>query len=263
MGKRDFKPGSRKVEEFYSTMYERHDIWWRRTWLSKPWTEDPIFREYKFCNVFRQLDKGTVTLTNMMQGPDWLRLWNIVWYRLFNYHGNAKWFESPQDLRVHMTKRWAQGETLFTDAHMTAGRAGEPKFEVMLETAETVCNDAPMLLEEICFYQTMEHAFKVMKRYFAIGAFISYEMVCDFRFLLDWNPTDVLTWANVGPGAKRGMQRLGLDPTIETMRMLLERAPKLECRWPFELREIEHWLCEFDKYCRIQEGAKQMRRFRA
>lgn len=42
------------------------------------------------------------------------------------------------------------------------------------------------------------------------------------------------------------------------MRMLLRMAPKKikkhvkKCEWPFEMREIEHSLCEYDKYCRVK-----------
>lgn len=261
--KNTFEHGSRKIDEFYSMMWERHVIYQRRLQGGPPWTSDPIFQRYKFCNVFRQLDRGTVVLRDMMQGLDWLRLWNTVWYRLFNWRENAKWFENVQDLRVHMINRWADGKILFTDAHMTSGRPGVPKFESMLDTSHDVFDEASRLYRRCISTQSMEAAFHLFTPFYAIGAFVSYEIVCDLRFVLNgFNPTDTLTWANVGPGAKRGMQRLGLDPTLETMVGLLDDAPKFECEWPFELREIEHSLCEFDKYCRIKEGAKTMRRFR-
>lgn len=266
MTRSKFEHGSREISEFYGTMVERHEIYKRRSLCMRPpWTNNPIFRDYKFCNVFRQLDRGTETLGKMMiYRIDHLRLWNIVWYRLFNFHENHAWFDRPKELRAHMTRRWANGETLFTDAHMTCSRDGMPKFEVMLDTAETVWEMQHEGLQVCRDTQSMEEVFKWMKKFYAIGPFIAYEMVCDFRFLLEcFKPTDTLTWANVGPGAKRGMQRLGLEPTFDTMRELLDNAPELECPWPFELREIEHWLCEFDKYCRIEEGATHMRRFRS
>ncbi len=262
-----FKHGSRTIDEFYATMIERHAIWQRRdNDEPSPWTDDPVFRDYKFCNVFRQLDRGTVVLRDMLlDSPDWLRLWNVVWYRLFNWRENAKWFETPKDLRVHITHRWLDDETIFTSAHMTLGRAGELKHESMLNTADDVFEVAPKLCRECVESQSMEQIFHYFKGFYAIGPFVAYEIVCDLRFTLrQFMPTDTMTWANVGPGAKRGMQRLGLDPTLETMRELLKDAPKLKCEWPFELREIEHWLCEFDKFCRIDEGgSKAMRRFKS
>ena len=268
--KNRFVHGSRKLDEFYRLMIERHLIYRRRfsNGCPPPWTEDPIMQRYKFCNVFRQFDRGTIALRNMIptKSPDWLRLWNTVWYRLFNWRGNAKWFECVEDLRLHMTKRWVDDEILFTDAHMTSGRAGEPKYECMLDTSDDVFDAASKLFEMCLSAQRMERAFHLFTPFYAIGPFVAYEIVCDLRFVMElFQPTDTLTWANVGPGAKRGMQRLGLEPTLETMRWILldSRRPKLKCEWPFELREIEHSLCEFDKYCRIDEGAKTMRRFRS
>ena len=133
-----------------------------------------------------------------------------------------------------------------------------------MDTSEDVFVAAPLLFKWRVDTQSMEQLFHVLTQFYAIGPFVAYEIVCDLRFVLkNFNPTDTMTWANVGPGAKRGMQRLGLDPTLETMRWLLGDAPQFKCEWPFDLREIEHSLCEFDKYCRIDEGAKTMRRFRS
>jgi hypothetical protein len=101
----------------------------------------------------------------------------------------------------------------------------------------------------------MEVVFEELLNINGVGGFIAYEMVCDLRFcLLRFKPLDTITWANVGPGAKRGLNRLGMEPCIESMITLLNKAPRLECPWPFELREIEHWLCEFDKYERVRTG---------
>lgn len=266
--KNRFVHGSRKLDEFYQMMIERHLIYLRRKkGQPPPWTEDEIMQHYKFCNVFRQLDRGTIALRDMIPAKslDWLRLWNTAWYRLFNWRENAKWFECVEDLRVHMTKRWADNEKLFTDAHMTSSRAGEPKYECMLSTSDDVFVAAPKLFKECVESQSMEHVFHWLTPFYGIGPFVAYEIVCDLRFVMKlFQPTDTLTWANVGPGAKRGMQRLGLEPTLKTMRWLLDDfdSSQLKCEWPFELREIEHSLCEWDKYCRIDEGAKTMRRFR-
>lgn len=40
---------------------ERHNIYIRRnSGQKKPWTNDPIMRAYRFCNIYRELDKVTV-----------------------------------------------------------------------------------------------------------------------------------------------------------------------------------------------------------
>jgi len=110
----------------------------------------------------------------------------------------------------------------------------------------------------------MEAVFYKLLQFFMVGKFVGYEMVCDLRFTNVLDAVDTLTWANVGPGAERGLRRLGMDPTLESMRELLSRKNELQsyvfdCEWPFELREIEHSLCEFDKYQRVKTGAGRPR----
>lgn len=100
------------------------------------------------------------------------------------------------------------------------------------------------------------------------GPFLAYEVVTDLRHtkLLDWAP-DSSTWACAGPGAKRGLNRLrgrpvrqGLSQTVavQEMRKLLQLS-RVDHRWPrswpeWEMREVEHILCEFDKYERARLG---------
>jgi hypothetical protein len=89
-----------------------------------------------------------------------------------------------------------------------------------------------------------------------------------------------MTWANPGPGANRGANRVFGRPfdtknkreaLIEEMRMLLSLSEdsdlwpqekmntkklwKYDHKWPtWEMRDVEHTLCEFDKYERVRLG---------
>jgi alpha-glutamyl/putrescinyl thymine pyrophosphorylase clade 1 len=140
----------------------------------------------------------------------------------------------------------------------------------------------------------MEHAVDVIMDVPTQGPFTSYEIVCDLRHTrLLQHAKDVNSWANAGPGAKRGIHRLltadkdwdknykwpkafelkkGAKPNYNSvMRDLLVRFKEdgmedhiRECEWPFEMREIEHSLCEFDKYSRVKnnEGRRPRSLFR-
>jgi hypothetical protein len=129
--------------------------------------------------------------------------------------------------------------------------------------------------------RSIEQTCEVLQLVPTIGPFIAYEIACDLRYtriLADC--TDSNTWANPGPGAKRGIHRLltgsfkstGARPDyLAVMRDLLKRSrgrgalgkDVLACEWPFEMREIEHSLCEFDKYMRVKMGEGRPRsRFR-
>jgi len=140
--------------------------------------------------------------------------------------------------------------------------------------------------------RSLEEAHQKLCCYPYLGDFMAYEIVSDLRFtpLLDQAP-DINTWANMGPGATRGLRRLRGLPAEgplprnykELMLQLWDRA-KLDFRvmagppipsvsspkeprsswiksglYPYpniEMREIEHSLCEFDKYerARLQDG---------
>ena len=94
-------------------------------------------------------------------------------------------------------------------------------------------------------------------------------VVCDARYTrygrnVPWLQ-DARTWAHAGPGAKRGLNRLRGFPAkapmrdaeaLVWMRLLLTKSigPRWDWRPTLEMREIEHSLCEFDKYERTRLG---------
>lgn len=130
---------------------------------------------------------------------------------------------------------------------------------------------------------SLEDAWRWLGKFDYLGRFHSYEIVTDLRHtvLLERAP-DVMTWANPGPGARRGLCRvlgrsikdksLDRQAQIEMMRdlLLLSRdatmwpsalCEKLLSDWPrWELRDVEHTLCEFDKYERLRLGRGHSKR---
>lgn len=116
---------------------------------------------------------------------------------------------------------------------------------------------------------TLQATWKWLRQFDYFGPFHSYEMVTDLRHtaLLDRAP-DIMTWANPGPGAARGAnlvfgrewdERVPRDALIEEMRELLGHSlnPELWPRGPimwhaWEMRDVEHTLCEFFKYERVR-----------
>jgi 5-hmdU DNA kinase, helical domain len=271
---------------FWYWIAERHAIYLRRlVGRPKPWTTDPIFQQYKFTNPFRENDRGTVWLRENFLIPHrddaaWLLAFNICWYRMFNWWGTGKllgwrteWNEESVIERLNVELR--NGRQVFTGAHIIYSPPGKPKIDAIVE----VCGDLYLSCQTHLFEgQTLEWVFGVLNEVHCVGGFMAYEMVTDMRHtkILE-NATDIYTWANPGPGAIRGLQRLGLpskpkNKAIESMRHLLSHAPMpeglessimkdgLEIEWPqFEMRDIEHSLCEFDKYCRVKFGEGEPR----
>src|SRR5690606_30251911 len=91
----DSGAGSMKIDAqpLWDWMNERHRIWVRRNAGHKwPWTEDPILREYKFTNVFREYDAVTLELhkrvdematSRRSRAEPWDRMFHIILFRAF------------------------------------------------------------------------------------------------------------------------------------------------------------------------------------
>jgi hypothetical protein len=272
------------VKRFFYWINERHNIYLKRQagepW---PWTSDPILREYKFTNVFRELDTGTVWLRKNIREPyaDHPELFfNIAMYRLYNYWPTAEeigFVETydPDHYISMMRARHARGEQIFTGAHMLPGVGGMDKIDLIFGKCFTSLWNNRQLLEPK-EGETLESSFYRLRGAHGYGPFISYEVVSDLRWTryLEKAP-DIMTWANPGPGAKRGVIRLtGVSPRkikvrigdqelIEHMRYLRALADTMKADWvpTLEMREIEHSLCEFDKYerVRLNEGRPRSR----
>lgn len=75
---------------FFWLMHERMAIWKRRFIDKKdrPWTENEILRDYKFTNVYRELDRNSQWQIKNILLDDELSLKNLIWkmmvFRFFN-----------------------------------------------------------------------------------------------------------------------------------------------------------------------------------
>tara|TARA_R110000803_G_scaffold180062_1_gene242423 strand:- start:3 stop:698 length:696 start_codon:yes stop_codon:yes gene_type:complete len=124
--------------------------------------------------------------------------------------------------------------------------------------------------------RSLEQCWTWLRDFPYMGPFMAYEVVTDLRhtyLLRDAN--DILTWANAGPGAMRGLNRLtGRDLEYsrrshdwcgemrDLYEIVVERLPVSITQrndLPYEMREIEGGLCEFDKYSRLYKGQGRTR----
>ena len=259
---------------FWYWVNERHRIFVARAaGRPRPWTEDPILQTYKFTNVFRQLDRGTVWLTERFVQPHWdgdqaLLVFNVAWYRMFNWTGTGEllgWRRSWRSGAISRLLHSAQdaGGQIFTGAHIVWSEGGQPKIDGVLSSCAALWKARRHLVAIAHFSRSLEAVFNELLKVRGVGPFIAYEIVTDLRHTPVLNCAhDINWWANVGPGALRGLRRL--DPAMRPsdalgkMRALLMRSRDERDGVlgghvpPLELRDIEHSLCEWDKYCRVR-----------
>lgn len=75
---------------FFETMYERQIIWKRRfvDKQKRPWTSNEILRDFKFTNIYRELDRNSQWQINNILLDESLSLKNLIWklmvFRFFN-----------------------------------------------------------------------------------------------------------------------------------------------------------------------------------
>jgi len=273
---------------FFEYARKRHQIYLDRAAGSPaPWTRDKILRQYRFCNVYRELDKVTTWFREHVRAPlaaDPKVLLATVVFRMFN------------SIRT--------GEAMFCQPSMITGRTLFDDFTIegdwrdMWKSIEHQLGGGPYVngayiissppgklkLEGVAwilgqfwlgdwreFAQnpiglSLEMTWEWLREFPYLGKFHSYEIVTDLRHTcILGGASDVCTWANPGPGARRGLNRvhgrdLNLHPSrtqmIGEMVDLLRISRDEWCgEWPkWEMREVEHTLCEFDKYERARLG---------
>jgi hypothetical protein len=250
-----------------------------------PWTDDPILRDNRFCNVSRRFDKMTVVLKEHLERrATGYRdaLISIVVFRAFNRLSTwgalsglasaASW-DRREALRRLRTMA-ARGEKLCSGVWMTAGTKGAPAYESQLEAAHhawlnTKATQPP---------SSLSTAYAFFTALPMVGPFVGNEMVMDLAYLtphLDSAP-DRETYIRLGPGAVRGLRRLrrvevpsGLaqpkatdEDWEEFWRLCASLKKKPPCREALSIHDVEHVLCEADKYCRGMEGGHLKNRYR-
>jgi hypothetical protein len=278
------------VEGFFSFINLRHRIYCRRErgqpW---PWTKDKILQIYRFTNVYRDLDAVSVALKRSVIDDylPWKRtkaaelLGELFTYRFFNWPATYellrplrgdRWDEHRA--KAILTKAMSRGKKVFTGAYIVSnndnGRAStRPKSDLYCEAITTVRQLAPKIVSVARKHRTLKDTTSFIEAEVPLcGMFVAYEIVSDLR----WTPllakaADITTWANAGPGAIRGLNRiygraLKAEPSsadlVREMRGLLresQRPGRLgDHMRPLEMRDVEHSLCELDKYLRVKNG---------
>lgn len=274
------------LERFFWWMHERHNIYLSKTsGLPWPWTKDEILQTYKFTNVYRELDAGTIWLRENIREPyaeDPELFFNIATYRRYNYIGTAeilgyiKEYDADSTVKTLLEVRGGKAKNkIFTGAHMVCGTIRDKDGNIPPEKITQIFDISFSKLWEVRKEiepkpgDTLQFAYNRLQKAKVpgYGTFINYEVVTDLRHTRYLNQaTDIYTWANPGPGAKRGINRIygyypkdsrfDYDEYVEVMKWLMSKFNRIKEDWmPYaEMRDIEHSLCEFDKYERARLG---------
>lgn len=211
------------IEAFFAFVYERQRIWYNRTILHQlqPWTDDKILQTYKFCNVYRELDGGTIAISKYLQqeySPE-KKLFNIVAYRFFNRRNTIEHLFggmlNPQNFNVaEYEKSWdniKQKENIFSNAYLisshpynAAYRPQDKHIQILLMLKDL----APKMKNFVQDLQNHEaqDGLEIVRQYVPLaGPFLSGQILLDATYaenIVSYTANDFLV---VGPGAHWGL----------------------------------------------------------
>lgn len=251
--------------------------------LPYPWSDDPILNEWKFTNVWREHDKTSQKLIEMFyskQGqsaPLEVILLNCATFRYFGTWEFAEalgWQKvfSPDRIIYLAKQRLKNKQRVFTGAYIITNQGIKaPKEEVVvnmfLSPLWASTNNIILAMEksDYCWRTTHEELSKVPG--FGGSGFMAKEtlldtMHCNFWNTKDARPSDYWKWTPIGPGARRGINRImGNDvnanvPEKDRLGIILKITEEQDKYWPKDWyplspSEIQFQLCEMSKYCKV------------
>lgn len=232
-------------EEFFATMIERQEIWKRRFLMHKPapWTEDKILRDYKFTNVYRELDRSSQWMLQNITTDENLDLKNVVWkqmvYRYFNSPNafqyaidNGIWRNGIPDYAEYNEDQFADvistvrsnGLNPFTNAYYInntslsnpgKGRDWHYSHRV-IPTLHDCFDDLYCLIKNA---DSPKQIFDILCLLPGSGAFIAHEFYQDYTYIPRYTGKKLMRFTqndftNVGPGASLGLRLI--YPSLRT-----------------------------------------------
>jgi hypothetical protein len=268
-------------------------------WSPDYLTHDAVLGQNRFCNVFRELDRVTIWIRQNIRKPyaDHPLLWFMLCMaRYINEPATLAeliasgdgWPDhaafTPERVTQILEARAARNEKVFTGAYIISpgGSLPMPWRDWSKERKVAELYLGRLWADRVGMTRHFERdklLWQAWDRFrhprylgWGSGGFMAYEVVTDMRHTRYLrNATDIMRWANAGKGALRGINRLrgrpptqamkSYDPMIYMQGLLAQSRTGVLAPWvpPLEMRDIEHSLCEVDKYLRVRDDGGSTR----
>lgn len=284
IGKNGFAPILVNTAYFIRFVIERHNVYLRRqSGLDRPWTEDEILQNYRFCNIYRELDRETMWIRDNWRAPnqDDPNLWFAMlvarvvnWSPTLDELGYPVPWKRGHFLRV-LSKRNQEGGKVWTGAYMITTHK-QPMSKIAYY-GRKVLDPAWDARDELRPRKgdTLNAFHERLMTIHGISSFLAAQVVADMKYAGPLrNAADWHDWAAPGAGSLRGMNRvLGRDiksryesgewlDALSRLREETNRVLEGKFGWlKLHAQDIQNCLCEFDKYerVRLNEGRPRSR----
>ncbi|KAF9529075.1 hypothetical protein CPB83DRAFT_765558 [Crepidotus variabilis] len=256
----------------------------RRAGKPAPWTNNPILRDYFFCNTFRVLDKGCQYLIKEViekgsQDPEEI-VFRVILFNLFTKIETWELLNrelGPLRYKTYDHEKYAavlaEAEgTIYTHAFIKpAPKFGHARnYENHLCFLEVLMDN--QLFARLLGAKYMADVFEYLVSFPSLGHFSSYQLMLNLSYskVLNFHRDDFVV---SGPGSISGMKKIfgaswkvsdrdtGFHQDVmryfvDTQEYHFQRlgldfsglGPK---KLRMDIADVEHTLCEVDKYCRV------------
>lgn len=270
-------------DTYWKTAAERQEIFYRKLRGDQPpYTNDPIFALYKFCNVYRASDRVSQFLIKEViykqptNSED--ALFRVFLFRLLNK--NETWEKLVANIGEPSLKNFSAEK--YATALESIRQAGEPiygnafilcankafGFDVkhknhlaLLEQVFQKDNYVGQILKA----KSLEDLFLTLRALPLIGDFMAYQLAIDFNYSEVFN-FDENDFTVAGPGAVRGIKKCFQDTGEKSnayiIKYMVENQEKEFKRLglnfhnlfgrPMHAIDCQGWFCETDKYSRAK-----------
>jgi len=267
-----------RVDDIWTFARKRHNIYLRRTAGAPPetWTDDPILKTYRFCNMYRELDTVTDWLRRNWREPhaDHPDLWHA--FVVARHINNVEMLTAldgpllpwdPQRFIDIGRARKADGVRVWSAAYIIGTRTPGDKCVYIADNVLT-----PMWEKRDKIRpqpgDTLTSWHMQLGLWFGMASFMAAQVIADIKHATpalkeakDWH-----TFAASGPGSRRGLNRIFDRPKDTPWREDDFRMRLLDLRqdltplfkaegWPVpDAQDVQNMLCEWDKFERTRLG---------
>jgi len=275
-----------KREEVYNLYWyfaaERQNIFYKKlNGEERPWTEDKILQEYKFCNSYRASDRVSQYLIKnvIYNGKEYTNedlIFRIILFKIFNKESTWEILcNKLEDVRLEnfsflrycniLEEAKNRGEKIYTDAYMSCANkvfGYDKKHENHIALLEKMFIKDKMQ-NKILEASKMEEAFNIIKNYELIGNFMAYQLITDINYSEVTNFSEK-EFTIAGPGSERGIKKCFVDLEGRSKEDIIkwmcehqeEEFDRLGIKFknlgnrPLQYIDCQNLFCELDKYCR-------------
>jgi hypothetical protein len=267
-----------RTKELEHFIKERYAIYLKRqAGKPKPWTKDPILQQYRFCNIYRELDVVTQWIAKNWREPhaDDPDLWFSMYVaRIFNKPETlqavgypAPWSTTRRrSLETTIADRRAQGLTVMNSAYMvTTHKHKAPVVGFYCDILDEAWRARKQVRPKPA--DTVQEFYERLTSLRGLASFMGGQVIADVKYTEPLcSAPDWWTFAASGPGSRRGLNwvlgrefekgwkeeewhtaLMDLKPVIDDF-LVKHNLP------PMHAQDLQNCLCETSKMVKVQQG---------